>query len=367
MITRSEKLAGLAIGVVIAFVLVAAPAGAQQKPGQPAPKKLDKVQQADDELLSKIIDDVMTPGTKTQPPKDFALTFDGCNFLKAGTGATYVPYTLAIEPGKLSNQAVSLLVRIVKKGTMMPPMPKEEPKLDAPPLGLATDIRQEEEPVVEKPRPRVTPDFEDVSFFDLKKDQAKFNRAFQVAPGEYDIYVAFKERGGDKKKPGKVTLFKHTMVVPSFEEGLALSSVIMYQRADKLAGALTPDQQKEHPYAIGNMELVLQTDTKYKKTDQVQFFFQVFNAAMDPATKKPNLIVQYSFYTKAAGAEKFFNATAEAAIDPPGQTDGKPATIYRFDGVPLDSFAPGDYRLEIKVTDKAANKSVTKNFNFSIQ
>jgi hypothetical protein len=354
------------VGLLIAFALVAVPAPAQQKPRQPAPKKLDKIQQADDELLSKIIDDVMTTGTKTQPPKDFALTFDGCNFLKASTGATYVPYTLAIEPGKLTNANVSLLVRVVKKGTMMPPLPKEEPKVDDPPLsGIATDIRQEEPPV-EKPRPRITPDFEDVSFFELKKEQVKFNRAFQVAPGEYDIYVAFKERGGDRKKPAKVSLFKHTLAVPSFEEGLALSSIIMYQRADKLAGTLTPDQQKEHPYAIGPLELVLQTDTKYRKTDQVQFFFQIFNTAVDPATKKPSIAVQYSFYAKADGAEKFFNATAETPVDPPGQTDGKPAVIYKFDSVPLDSFPSGDYRLEIKVIDKAAKKSVAKNFNLTI-
>ena len=34
--------------------------------------------------------------------------------------------------------------------------------------------------------------------------------------------------------------------------------------------------------------------------------------------------------------------------------------------VPLGSFPEGDYRLEIKVTDKLANKTLTRDVNFSV-
>jgi len=34
--------------------------------------------------------------------------------------------------------------------------------------------------------------------------------------------------------------------------------------------------------------------------------------------------------------------------------------------VPLASFPEGDYRLEIKVTDKLANKTLTREINFTI-
>jgi hypothetical protein len=34
--------------------------------------------------------------------------------------------------------------------------------------------------------------------------------------------------------------------------------------------------------------------------------------------------------------------------------------------VPLTSFPAGDYRLEIKVTDKASGKSVTQNVSFTV-
>jgi len=34
--------------------------------------------------------------------------------------------------------------------------------------------------------------------------------------------------------------------------------------------------------------------------------------------------------------------------------------------VPLASFPEGDYRLEIKIVDKIANKTLTRDVNFSI-
>ena len=34
--------------------------------------------------------------------------------------------------------------------------------------------------------------------------------------------------------------------------------------------------------------------------------------------------------------------------------------------VPLASFPPGDYRLEIKVTDKTSGKSVVQNVSFTV-
>jgi len=34
--------------------------------------------------------------------------------------------------------------------------------------------------------------------------------------------------------------------------------------------------------------------------------------------------------------------------------------------VPLASFPEGDYRLEIKITDKIANKTLTRDVNFTV-
>ena len=41
-------------------------------------------------------------------------------------------------------------------------------------------------------------------------------------------------------------------------------------------------------------------------------------------------------------------------------------TVACVPDVPLTSFPEGEYRLEIKVTDKLAEKTVTRNVNFTV-
>ena len=82
--------------------------------------------------------------------------------------------------------------------------------------------------------------------------------------------------------------------------------------------------------------------------------------------------MEYNFYQKppAGAAEKFFNKTS------PQDLNGKtlPAAfdmslghqLQTGQAVPLASFPAGDYRLEIKVTDKLATKTVTRDVNFTV-
>jgi hypothetical protein len=91
----------------------------------------------------------------------------------------------------------------------------------------------------------------------------------------------------------------------------------------------------------------------------------VYGATGD-ANGKPDITVENSFNQKNAdGTEKFFNKTQPQALNaqtPYTVTQGVP----NFLEVPLLSFPPGDYRLEIKITDKPSGKTVTQNVNFSV-
>jgi len=67
--------------------------------------------------------------------------------------------------------------------------------------------------------------------------------------------------------------------------------------------------------------------------------------------------------------EKFFNKTNPEPLN--GTTldpafDVKVMPIQTGQAVPLSAFPPGDYRLEIKVVDKLANKTITRDVNFSV-
>ncbi len=95
----------------------------------------------------------------------------------------------------------------------------------------------------------------------------------------------------------------------------------------------------------------------------------IYNAKMD-SQNKPDVSVEYNFYAKSGGAEKFFNKTNPQSLNaqtlPPQFDFAAGHQLQSGQAVPLASFPEGDYRLEIKVTDKIANKTLTRDVNFSV-
>ena len=85
---------------------------------------------------------------------------------------------------------------------------------------------------------------------------------------------------------------------------------------------------------------------------------------------KPDVQVEYSFHRKTAEGEKYFNKTAPQMLN--GQTfppEFSLAVGHLVTGslsIPLASFEAGDYRLEIKVSDKVSSKSITENVTFNV-
>ena len=86
---------------------------------------------------------------------------------------------------------------------------------------------------------------------------------------------------------------------------------------------------------------------------------------------KPDVLVEYNFHQKTAEGEKYFNKTAPQPLNAetlPPQFDL--AMGHQLPGslvVPRMSFPAGEYRLEIKVTDKVSGKVLTQNATFIVE
>jgi len=202
---------------------------------------------------------------------------------------------------------------------------------------------------------------------------ARVSRAFTVTGGTYDVYVVLKEATSQQKNapPPKTSLIKQTLTVPDFwSADLSTSSVIIAQRIEPLNAPLSPNEQVERPYALGMMEIVPAFDLKFSKKSELSTFMLIYNPKTD-AMNKPDVTVEYNFYVKPSGApEKFFNKTNPQALNastlPPAFDMTLGHQLQTGQAVPLASFPDGDYRLEIKVTDKLANKSLTRDINFTV-
>ena len=327
---------------------------------KPNPPKLTNAQKAELTAISALIDGV----NAGQPaPDDLSLAWAREDLLKAQGGKQYVPFTVTIDPSKTSTKTLTVYWRVVSKTPAPAPAAPE-------PAANQRDNRNQ-------PAPR-PPDFayEDMNTVTIGggSGPARISRSFAVSGGSYDVFVVVKEPSPEKPQrnapPLKTSLVKHTIEVPDlWNDQLNTSSIFVAERIDPLPAPLTPQQQSERPYALGTMEIVPVIDMKFPKSAELSTFLLVYNAKTDSANK-PDVSVEFNFYTTQAGAEKFFNKTNPQNLNaqtlPPQFDFAAGHQLQAGQAVPLASFPEGEYRLEIKVTDKLANQTVTRNLKFSV-
>jgi hypothetical protein len=348
---RSRAVAA-SVALLAAFV-VAVPAGsaAQEKKKD---AKLDKDQQKEVQTVVKIVDDVVG-GQPT--PTDFPMAVQ-YHFQKARDQRTFIPVTMVFPQDQITNPSVVFYVRAVARGAAPAAAPAD-----------GAEAKQDEK----KGRPEYP--FEDVRFIDLKSPengQYRVIRAVSLPAGEYDLYVMMRERTPkDKKAPAaKGSLVKQALTVPDFwSSELMTSSIILSNKAEQLTAPPSEADMAANPYVFGMTRLTPSLDNKFSKKDELSIIFLIYNTVPTPAGK-PDVKVEYNFHVKAGGAEKFFNRTEPQNFNAqtlPPQFDA--AAGHQLVGglsIPLASFPEGDYRLEIKITDVAGNKTKTESVNLSI-
>jgi hypothetical protein len=324
-------------------------------------KKRDEALRRESQASSKSVDDVMAG----QPvPNDLGIVWVREDVLKAQGNKQYVPFTVQVDTSKVTGSSVAMYWRVIAKN------PAAAPTEPAP--GKKDDKKDDK-----KDKKASLYAYEDVTLVPVVAGQSpmRISRSFTVPGGGYDVVVEVKELTPEKPAknapPLKTSVIKQAVTVPDFWNGeLATSTVLLAARIDPLPAPLTPIQQADRPYALGMMEIVPTFDNKLSKKSELSTFMLIYNPKVDSANK-PDISVEYNFYQKLAGQpEKFFNKTNPQNLNaqtlPPNFDFAAGHQLQSGQAVPLASFPEGDYRLEIKVTDKLANKSLTREVVFTV-
>jgi hypothetical protein len=330
------KARGVALVVAAAFVAGLPAAALAQRDD----KKRSKQEKEEIETLVKIVDDAMAG----QPaPTDVQMAIEPV-FLKSQEARMFVPFTLKID-GFPAGKDAALYIRVVD------PTQKVDPKKK-----------------VEYP-------WDDVHFVPAAQTSAtplRLHRVFMAKAGTYDVYALMKERLPEKSPRNatyKAGLLKTQVVVPDLSAEFTTSSILVADKVNMLTQPLTMDEARERPFSFGLQELEPAADMNFGKNEELSIFFQVYNPGLT-AGGKPDLTLEYSFHRKEGAEEKFFNKTNPQAVNEsnlPPQFDPAKFPVPGGVTVPLTSFGEGDYRLEIKVTDKTSQKVLTRNVNFSVK
>jgi hypothetical protein len=351
---------------------------AQDKKGAP---KIDKAQQAEINAAIKIIDDAIKGQTA---PTDFRFTFTN-HSMKSRDAKTYVPFLLTFDKGQTFPQPAVYYVRVVSKENLVQAqkaIAEHEEEVQKAAMAAKLDPENtelaEEEDRVRAKVPKVEYAFEDFKTINFNKPNPDslfmLPSVMAVVPGTYDAYVLIKETVASvkgKKVPAKAGLLKVALTVPNYDTGeLTTSSIVLTKMVQQLKAAPTEADLQRNPFVFGPMAVMPSLDFKFSKNDELTILFYVYNVGVDKTTGKPDLTIDYNFYRKADGAEKFFNKTPTLILN---ATTLAPTFDLKAghqlnggQGLPLSSFDEGEYRVEIKILDKATGKTKIQNCTFTV-
>ncbi|MGE0702764.1 MAG: hypothetical protein AB7P22_02385 [Vicinamibacterales bacterium] len=320
-----------------AMALAAFLASATTLSAQP---QLTEAQQREVEFIFELFENVWDDDDPA--PNELSVQWTDQHFLQAQQDYLYIPFTVSFDRAATSASELVVYWRVL-------PSSSEMPETDA---ELA---------------------FETLNFATVPAEgPAKISRAFSVPAGSWDVWLMMKEPEPDKRgaPDAKVSLIKHTVEVPNLWNNELTPVIIVADRINNLPAPLTPEQMGERPYAMGTMEVVPAEDMEFPVTGEMNLVMLIFNPRGDN-TNKPNVAVEYSFYTvKEGGAEEFYNKTPVQDMNgttlPPGFSLAMGHQLQTGQTIPLKGFPVGQYRLEVKVTDNLSNQTVTQNVNFTV-
>jgi len=189
----------------------------------------------------------------------------------------------------------------------------------------------------------------------LSKDAAgrwRYEYPIQLPPGLYTLYVGFLDSAAHVHGTQVVDL-----EVPTFAgDALTLSSVLMYSNGDPT------DEVNGVPgkaFLLAGYHFEPKGERVYRHSEYLSGVLNAYNYGL--AGKKPNLTIQVSFFKD--GERRGQTADSPFAAQVPQMA------LTTFD-IPLNipNFKePGDYTIEITVTDHIKNEKLTKTIDFAIE
>lgn len=325
----------------------------QAAPLPQSPSGLDATRRSEVEALLNLTDAAMTG----RAASDFSIAWSN-DFFKAQTG-TFIPFTVTIDRSVMTADDALMYVRAARR--------------DA--LPAAATARY--------PFDIIFP----VSLDGPAGQPIRITRGFAVGPGDYDVYVALRERATDARLPNrrlKCAVLKQPLTVPDFWTGeLTTSSVMLADRIDRIPAPVVGDDVLERPYAIGSSEVHRASGISFRQDRELIVVFLIYNPAVAP-DKTFDIEVNYHVFRKNAeqsaaatdgdhpplqAGEAYVTRTLPQRFTPEAMDrhfDPVSGPILAGQGILLSSFQTGEYRLGITVTDRTSRKTLSRDVMFRV-
>jgi len=183
---------------------------------------------------------------------------------------------------------------------------------------------------------------------------AMYQKIVPLPAGAYRLNVAAKDIVG-----GTINNYEMALNVPRYEgdDKLAGSTLILADVIEKVPARSIVASQ----FVIGDSKVRPRLDATFNTSERLGIYEHFYNFAADDKTKKPNGSIEYSVM-KSGTDEKAFDYTEEIS-NLPGAS-AQQVTVEKL--LQLDKLGPGQYKLQIKVTDRIRNQTLAPSSMFTV-
>lgn len=210
-------------------------------------------------------------------------------------------------------------------------------------------------PVTGRPGQRfedtISQDIPDALFKTALENASVYQKIMPLPPGLYKIDLVLKDIHS-----GNVGTISQRLQVPRYpDEKLSLSSLIL---AD-LVENLPPTQIGSGPFILGSHKVRPNVKDEFRRDRNLNVWFQVYNLKLDEGTHKPSATIEMLITKNGQEVKKLVEQSTELSSAAAQMTLAK--------ALPLADFEPGQYSIQVKVTDNLTKDVQTSTEKFAIR
>jgi GWxTD domain-containing protein len=180
-----------------------------------------------------------------------------------------------------------------------------------------------------------------------------YGKTVPIAPGTYRLNVVAKDVVG-----GNIGLYEVAVTVPRMDtEKLTASNIVL---ADMIEHVPTKSIGMGQ-FVIGTSKVRPRVDDIFKREEKMGIYFKIYNFSTEGESKTPSGEVTYEV-VKNGTNEKIFEVSEDVAKIPGASSNQ--VTVEKL--LPLNTLAPGQYTLRVKITDKNRNTVLTPSAQFTV-
>jgi len=180
-----------------------------------------------------------------------------------------------------------------------------------------------------------------------------YEKKVPLVPGTYRLNVVAKDVNA-----GTIALYETAIIVPRLDpDKLSSSSLVLADVLEQLPTRSIGAGQ----FVIGGSKVRPRMDDTFKRDEKMGIYLKLYNLTADEGTHKPDGQIQYVL-VKNGSNDKIIDVTEDLSQVP--DASGSQVTIQRM--LPLKDLAPGQYTLQLRVTDRKNNQVLTPTAKFTV-